>query len=277
MILQCKGKDLDKVPVSKLEDRYYASIKYDGHYVQIHYDRGNVRFFTSGGKEFYHDLAAAELAKYHLNDKFILEAEFIADTDGKLGSRGKAAKLTTYRTNFEKGLPNSGMENDKFMVFDIITPTMPFSERLKALRNLGTVKYLKPVEYLGPLQLSTLKETAKTLANEGYEGIYLKSPNHLYLPGKRVNNAIKLKARPTADIICIDVEWGEGKYTGMIGSLILQDSEMRIVKVGSGLSDFERARKPEDFIGHIIEIEYEQILDTYTQPVYKCIRTDKEN
>ncbi len=80
MIKQCKGKDLGKVPKSKLEDLFYLGVKYDGHYVQIHKVNDKVRFFTSGGKEFYHELAA-EAVKALGQNNAILEAEFIANTE----------------------------------------------------------------------------------------------------------------------------------------------------------------------------------------------------
>ena len=100
-------------------------------------------------------------------------------------------------------------------------------------------------------------------------------PHVKYHVGKRVNHSIKLKYRPTADLLCIDVEQGEGKYTGMIGSLVLQDMTGRVVKVGSGLSDFDRTMLSGHFINSIIEIEYEQIMDTYIQPTFIRVRDDK--
>jgi len=41
------------------------------------------------------------------------------------------------------------------------------------------------------------------------------------------------------------------------------------------LDDILRSKSDDYFIGKTIEIEYEQILDTYIQPVYKCRRLDK--
>lgn len=279
MIPQCKGKDLTKIPKSKLGNLFYSSLKYDGHYVQIHKVGSTVRFFTSGGKEFYHELAADEiLSKCTIANNFILEAEFIANTDGKLGNRGNAAKLTTYRTNFEKGLANVGMSTkyDTFKVFDIIIENMAFEGRLEWMKNsicFGTI--LQMVNYEGPYTLGDCKEKATEIVKQGYEGLYLKSPNHLYLAGKRVNDAIKLKLRPTADLVCIDVQEGEGKYAGQIGSLVLRDTKGRSVSVGSGLSDYQRSVRPDTYIGKILEIEYEQILDTYIQPTFVRIREDK--
>jgi len=288
MIKQCKGKDLAKVPLSKLEDEFIGSIKYDGHYTQIHKTGTKVRFFTSGGKEFYIAHIARELLNlFNANIDFVLEAEYIAGTDGKLGNRGRAAKLTTYRTNFEKGLGNDCTAGeDIFKVFDCISysdkssgdymiENTPFTKRLEYLKSIYLGSHLQLVVFTSVFSLSELKKLAKDFVNDGYEGMYLKSPHHRYLPGKRVNDAIKLKLRPTADLLCIDIEEGEGKYLGLIGSLVLKDSEERIVKVGSGLTDEQRMYNSNDYIGKVIEIEYEQILDTYIQPTFVRSREDK--
>jgi len=280
MIAQCKGKDLDKVPASKLLGSFMASVKYDGHYVQIHKIGNIVRFFTSGGKEFYHAPAANELLKYNFELNYVLEAEYIADTNCKLGNRGKASKLTTLRTNFEKGLPNdnTSLGEDSFMVFDIIIENKTFQERLSAIKeNLMFLLngIIRPVDYIGPMSLNDCEAWAKIVRSDGYEGLYLKSPKHLYKPGKRVNDAIKLKLRPTADLMCIGTMVGEGKYQGMIGSVVLQDSEGRVVRVGAGLSDEDRARHQSHYLNKIVEFEYEQILDTYIQPTFIAVRSDK--
>jgi ATP-dependent DNA ligase len=277
MIKQCKGKDLGKVPKSKLGNLFYLSIKYDGHYVQIHKVNDTVRFFTSGGKEFYHALAADAIIKALGQNNAILEAEFISNTDGKLGNRGKAAKLTTYRTNFEKGLGNLGLniQADKFMVFDIIIDDLDFDGRLKFLQSFDFKHQIELVEFFGPYTLAECQEVTRGFVNKGFEGTYIKAPTHKYYAGKRVNDAIKLKLRPTADLYCRSVLSGEGKYAGMVGSLVLQDSLGRSVQVGSGLTDIQRGLPHEYFIGKVIEIEYEQILETYIQPTFIRVRDDK--
>jgi len=85
---------------------------------------------------------------------------------------------------------------------------------------------------------------------------------------------VKYKKRPTVDLLCIGTAKGEeGKqYEHAIGSLILQDSKGRTVNVSSGLSKELRFKDPDTFIGKVIEIEYEQIIDTYIQPAFICIR-----
>ena len=68
-------------------------------------------------------------------------------------------------------------------------------------------------------------------------------PDYLFRDTKsRTIDFCKYKKRPTADLLCIDVAEGEGKYDKMLGSLVLQDFEGRIVSAGSGLRDNDRFR-----------------------------------
>ena len=276
MIKQCKGKMLEDIVPSRLIDDngYYLSTKYDGHYCQIHKIGNKVNVYTSGGKLIkLNDLE--EFLVTHNEDSFILEAEFIGTSDGKKGDRTKCGLLTTWRTNTAKGLPCNMLDN-KFMVFDIIVEDMPFQDRLKLLNEISLPNNLTKIFYQSHYSIRGAKEAAESIVKDGWEGIYLKHKNHLYRPGKRVNDAIKIKLRPSADLLCIGVNPGEGKYDGLVGSLVLQDSKGRVVSVGSGLDDYLRYLPANDFIGKIIEIEYEQILDTYIQPVYIRMRHDKD-
>lgn len=285
MIVQCKGKDISNIASSKLlSGVYYGSIKYDGHYGQIHKHRDRVIFYTSGGKHFYLPTLEKELLQAYGDISFVLEFEYSKLGKGKLGDRVTNGKLTTYRVNTANGISNAAIEGEEiFRIFDIISygqsPIItPFATRLETLRFISNrfPSRLQLVDFtLGSLPEFT--ERAKSLIKEGYEGMYLKHSTHTYIPGKRVNTAIKLKYRPTADLVCIGIEEGEGKYVGMIGALILKDSKGRVVKVGSGLDDYSRAKEYSYFIDKVIEIEYEQILDTYIQPAFVCIREDKNN
>ena len=271
MIKQCKGKDIEKVPKFKLlQDGWYASIKYDGHYVQIHKKGNNVQFFTSGGKEFYIEHIADELCNFNLNVDFVIECEYIVDTTGKLGCRGSAVKFTTYRTNFAKGLESGAIVGrDIFKVFDCLyygslsdsfdvnKVQLHFKYRLDNLFCLDLGTHCERVHIVGKdFKLENID--VKSFIKEGYEGLYLKHKDHIYEPGKRVNTAIKLKGRKTADLLCIGMKSGEGKYEGLIGSLVLVDSIGRIVQVGSGLNDSDRTLVFDlAFKNKVIEIEYE--------------------
>jgi len=281
MIKQCKGKDIHKIPKSKLSDGpYYYSTKFDGHYTQIRYDGENqVDFWTSGGKRFHLKNVADEIVDKLKGISFHIECEYLYDCVGKLGDRGKSAKLTTYRTEFTKGNLTTGtVGKDRFMVLDFVNMTeTPFKDRLKVLESLfdDLDFFTVPKQTYVPT-LKVGEDMAHQDYLEGFEGGMLKHVDHIYQPGKRVNDIVKLKPRLTADLFCVDVIEGEGKYESMIGALVLHDRQGRIVQVGSGLNDSQRDwNNRYSFMGKVIEIEYERIQDTYIQPIFKRIRHDK--
>ncbi len=277
LIKQNKGKDIHKIPDSRLVDGpYWVSKKFDGHYVQIRYHNNMVEMWTSGGKMFYLS-GLADYIKEHFTESFHIECEFSYNCNGYLGDRGKSAILTTYRTNHSKGIDVRGDEfKDVFRVLDIIDIHHTFKQRHAKLTELfyGHDWFDVPTQHIVN-SLQGGKDLAKLFVEEGYEGAMLKSPDHMYKPGKRSNNIIKIKPRLTADLLCVDVKEGTGKYEGMIGALLLKDSQGRHTWAGSGLNDTERSNHPQWFIGKIVEIEYERIDETYIQPIIKYFRDDK--
>lgn len=264
-IKQCKGFDSDKVNFPAVWDNWYWSIKYDGHYMQVHVKHlQEVKFYTSSGKEFYEVNMAKDFLKLPTG---VYECEFLGFGDGKHGGRKYAAFATTLRTEFAKGI-KSNYPGLKYRIFDIIDDDI-FAVRLQALRTL-------PTDYV--VEYNRVKSPVQHLldaVSRGWEGVYFKSIAHAQLAGKRVKQAIKLKQYHTADVVCFDIELGTGKYTGMIGSLVCKDENGVVVKVGSGLTDSERLFTHESYLGKTIEIGYESFSDTYIHPVFKCVRSDK--
>lgn len=280
-----KGKAYDKLPQNTLTmfpmTEYMVSKKYDGNQIFIVKDNNKVRFFTSDWKEFYIESIAEELLHNH-ND-FVLIGEFMYGCDGKLGDRPKSAILTTLRTNFNKGTRNNIDETKvNIMVFDclmikdgMVQPNRFYIDRVNDLYDRIHLGNCCSAIGYSLMKGPKAQDLAREFVKEGWEGAMLVVPNTVYEIGKRVNHSIKLKYRKTVDLLCVDVEEGKGKYIDMIGSLVLKDSNGRIVKVGSGLSDYERNLGNDIFIGKVVEIEYEQLMATYIQPTYVGIRNDK--
>ena len=253
------GKDATKFSPNAL---YYASIKYDGNLIKIVQEGDKTRWFTSNDKEF-------SLPIKMPSGDYTLIAEFMYNCKGKLGDRRYSAILTTLRTNFAKGL-STDIDSSKInlKVHDIVNDE-PFIVRKEQIMSL--VPHLSVSHY--PIQGRKALEWVKSLVKVGWEGVVIRAPQGKYEPGKRVHHMIKIKFRPTADLLCIGEEQGEGKCEG-IGALVLQDSKGRIVKVGSGL-DYSSETRKGGFVGKVIEIEYEQIMDTYIQPSFIAVRDDK--
>lgn len=286
-----KGKSLDKLPKKETEsfdtDIFAVSTKYDGNQIFIVKRNNKVTWFTSDHKQFDIPGLGTEL----LNNKsdFILVAEFMYNCEGKLGDRKHSAILTTLRTCWNKSIANPSSFKEELCnikVFDCL----PYINSELCSFIQYDLPYEKRLEVAGllhfPSQISKTKSKlmtgaeaklySKKLVNEGWEGVMCIDPKSKYQAGKRVNYSVKLKYRKTTDLLCIDILAGEGKYDGMIGALVLQDSESRIVSVGSGLDDADRRPELSDYyLCKIIEIEYEQIMDTYIQPVFVQVRLDK--
>lgn len=282
-----KGKDYKKLPKKDLsvfkDTFYFASIKYDGNMIYISKIAGRVRFFTSDWKEFRLPTIALKMSMMTY-DNFILQGEFLYGGEGKLGHRRVCQGiLTTERANFRKRLPCTADESKvKVKIFEYIDVSGLVTLKEDRRRTLNLIKGQIPEQFeLVEERLITGEEAIRwsiKLRKEGWEGVMLcrpKSSLHWKTHSIcRVNHVVKVKSRPTADLLCIDFLEGRGKCNG-IGSLTLQDSKGRIVNVGSGLDYLPGTREGSQFVGKVIEIEYEQIMDTYTQPVFKAVREDK--
>lgn len=272
-IKQCKGKDLSKVAKSKLDEgAYLCSKKFDGNYVQIHKFGNEVTFYTSSGISFFIEDVAERLVSHNEGIDFIIETEYIGTTNGKLGSRGKST-TTTFRTNSKKGILNFAPDC-KFVMFDVLYHNkdimhldfhtrLTFMNRIVSTINIGKTRFEM-------MDLSIAKMTADNLIKEGWEGFFCKKMNHSYLPGKRVNDAIKLKQYPKKTLPFVGVKAGEGKYEGMIGSLILQDEDGTLIYV-AGISDDLRGAEGYQFQGAMVTFEYESFNKTYIQARVKDI------
>jgi len=276
-----KGKAYDKLPKKTVETFdstvYAVSTKFDGNQIFITKDSDGIEFYTSDWKQFNLPRIAERLSIMLVNspDCIILAEMNYGLNSGKLGDRVRVqGKITTERVRFSKGL-NSIINEDLVVLnmFDFII--VGESDMTYAQRHDMGVMFKLPMVEISVMTGKQAKDRAKSLVNDGWEGVMCIEPDSVYRAGKRVNHMVKLKYRKTADLLCVGVEPGEGKYEGMIGSLVLQDKEGRVVSVGSGLSDNARCEEPSYFIGEVVEIEYEQILDTYIQPTFVTVRFDK--
>ena len=116
---------------------------------------------------------------------------------------------------------------------------------------------------------------------EGGEGVMLKNPNSVYLPGKRrANTWYKVKAFDTVDCMITDKEPGKGKYEGQIGALVAQDPTGRDVRI-SGMTDTMRKEMTDnfsDYVGKHVEVRYFGKVglnqDGYRHPQFIRMRPD---
>lgn len=257
-----KGKLLKKI----LQFPMYAPLKYDGNYVVALVDRGTPTFNTSGGLEYRHLDRAGEIF-YNIPDGAYFAERIWGE--GKLGDRNRCNLHGSKADQLSKG------HNYKVFGFVRLEDYYDGNTRIDYESSHSALKGLFKEEDLSGLgrlceNQQELDEELDKAVGKGYEGVMAIQPKWKWSHHKTTRKVTfcKYKKRPTVDLLCIGITKGEGKYEGLIGSLKLQDSKGRIVDVGSGMSDDDRGRIENHFIGKVVEVFYEQIVDTYIQPTF---------
>jgi DNA ligase-1 len=115
----------------------------------------------------------------------------------------------------------------------------------------------------------------------GEEGAILKDKSVLW-EDTRSKMCIKMKAERDADLLCVGIVPGTGKYEGKIGSLVCQSSDGLVtVNVGSGLSDEDRSQGEAKYLNKIIEVVYNEKIKSKDGthslflPRFIAVREDK--
>ena len=176
-------------------------------------------------------------------------------------------------------IPLEAWESGKFDLYD-------YERRLGLLKKIfSTGPEFTKFSLIETKEVNSMDEADvyfKYMVATGEEGAILKNYS-----GKWKNHTspdqVKMKIKDPADLICIGTT-EHSKQPGWIGALILESSDGIIkCKVGSGLTEFDRQQPPEHYIGHIHEIEYNEITSdkktgqkSLFLPIYVCRRDDKD-
>ena len=264
-IEQGKGKLLKK----NLKWPMFGSIKYDGNYVVVIKEaQGLVQYITSGGHIYGHPVTEPTIFDNSEMPVNVYIAERIAGK-GLLGDRD--------RCSLRGPRGNQVSYNHTYKVHHILTldeyyngiADTTYSEMLPTLyKDIGIMSLVRNKMLHSQQEVDAY---LREVVAQGYEGIMLKAIDWVWKDTKsRTIGCAKYKGRPTVDLLCVGIEDAEegSKYDGMIGKLLLKDSQGRTVRCGSGMSDEDRGRDYHYFIGEVVEMFYERIADTYIQPTF---------
>ena len=126
----------------------------------------------------------------------------------------------------------------KFMVFDLVEPQMPFSERYNLLKD--KLEDHPRIQLVQQHEMPTdLFQLLKEKVNEGAEGLMLRDQTSLY-EFKRSHSLLKMKMFLDAEATIIGFELGKGRLMGKMGAIICQMDNGKTFKIGSGFTDEQR-------------------------------------
>lgn len=173
-------------------------------------------------------------------------------------------------------------DDAQYMVFDVHSrEPLPLYKRQILADNLCHTINDYSIQYI---QHRTLRceEEAMEMYDEaldmGFEGLVIKKEDGMAFDGRN-SDWQKIKPVDTVDVEVTGIEFGTGKYSYAVGSLICNFNGKEI-HVGGGLSDAQRekwALDPLAIVGKTIEVSYMELSKngSLRHPRLKCVRGDK--
>ena len=181
--------------------------------------------------------------------------------DGELwaGRKRFSQAVSTVR----KEVPDDAAWRDmRFMVFDLPQHGAVFDQRLVALRDLVATIKVPWVEVVVQRKVASHAELQVLLDEvvaQGAEGLALHRGNSYYRAG-RSGDLLKFKPYDDAEAKVIGHTPGTGKYTGMVGALLVEMPNGLRFKIGSGLTDALRREPPP--LGSMVTYRYRGFTDS---------------
>lgn len=165
--------------------------------------------------------------------------------DGELWiARGRFDAISTLvRTPGRGGETWRGVN---FMVFDLPADGDRFEQRVLHMRALighAGVPWLRAIPQFRLPGKAQLDARLKAVVAAGGEGLVLQHRDARYGVG-RSDTLLKYKPYDDAEARVIAYTAGQGKYTGQLGALIARRPDGLQFRIGSGLSDDDRAHPP---------------------------------
>lgn len=144
----------------------------------------------------------------------------------------------------------------RYYIFDMPDLKGSFNQRLTKLKQLiaqSKSPYLRVVKQYQLFHEPELMTELDRIVAIGGEGLMLHRAAALYHAGRN-NDVLKVKPYFDAEATVIDHVPGKGKYTSLLGALLVKSTEGLTFRIGSGLSDQERTTPPA--IGSVITYTY---------------------
>lgn len=163
-----------------------------------------------------------------------------------------------------------------YLVFELPNAAGSFETRVKriaAIVKQANIPHLKAVAQFRVNDEAALNMRLKKVVALGGEGLMLHRADALYATG-RSDVLLKFKLIYDAEAIVVAHTPGHGKYKGKLGALEVQTPQGIRFKLGTGLSDAERANPPK--IGTMVTYTYLDITANGKPKFAKFLRVRNE-
>lgn len=247
-----------KAPALLLAKVYHPGITLSDYWVSEKYD--GVRGFWDGEKLLTRG-----------GERISAPAWFTADwpavpMDGELWA-GRGQFQQAVSTVRQQTPDDAAWRSIRFMVFDLPRNGGVFTERIPAIEahvKALNQPWVKAVPQFKLPSHKTLQTLLTQTVREGGEGLMLRRAASLYAGG-RSDDLLKVKTHEDTEARVVGHLPGKGKHTGKVGALLvempaLNGQAAERFKLGSGLSDEERANPPP--IGSIVTYRYRGFNDS---------------
>ena len=175
--------------------------------------------------------------------------------DGELwAGRGRFAQAQSTVRQASAG--DAAWQQIRFMAFDMPAHPGSFDARLPVLRST-VARIGQPWLVAAPQQRVASHAALQALLHEtvrgGGEGLMLHRGKALYQAG-RSDDLLKYKLHEDAEARVVAHVPGKGKYTGMLGALVVRMPDGRQFRLGTGFTDVQRSDAPP--IGSLVTYRY---------------------
>lgn len=143
-----------------------------------------------------------------------------------------------------------------YQLFELPQAKGTFQQRVEAMEQLVKHLAIPHLKVIKQYRLQTSDELNKKLDSvvaQGAEGLMLHRANARYLTG-RSHALLKVKRYQDAEARVIQHLAGKGKFTDMLGSILVEDQNGLKFKIGTGFTLQQRKNPPN--IGSIITYKY---------------------
>ncbi len=134
-----------------------------------------------------------------------------------------------------------------YMLFELPESSGTFTQRVHKMVNLtayANIPWLQAIPQIRLHSEEALLNMLEDIVNIDGEGLMLHRADSLYHSG-RSDDLLKLKSWQDAEATVIEILPGKGKFSGMMGALLVKDKSAHIFRIGTGFSISERRNPPQ--------------------------------